>query len=131
MHNFSKFKLPNGDQYIGEINENCLKHGTGSYKWKKENIEYQGNWELGQMSGKGVIIYKNGDVYSGGFLENKFHGDGKYIWAKDKSSVKGRFFEGELEGFAIYHASDDQVWEGKFYAKQGATGLSFQLNEKD
>ena len=127
---FSSFKLPNGDRYIGEFNENGLKHGIGEYNWTNKHVNYKGNWENDQMNGKGMIVYKNGDLYQGEFLNNKFHGEGEYFWKDSSSSVKGKFSDGELEGFAIYNASDDQVWEGKFYAKQGATGLSFRLIEK-
>ena len=127
---FSSFKLPNGDNYTGEFNENGLKHGIGQYTWKTEDIDYQGDWDCDKMCGKGVIVYKNGDRYLGGFMNDKFHGDGQYFWARDNSSVKGKFRDGELEGSAVYNASDDQIWQGTFFAKQGATGLSFQLNEQ-
>lgn len=40
------------------------------------------------------MIYKDGDVYTGDFVDGKFHGKGRYIWNKD---AKSDFYEGEFK----------------------------------
>ena len=33
------------------------------------------------MHGKGKLIFSNGDIYDGFFLDNKMHGKGKFLYA--------------------------------------------------
>ena len=52
-----KIEYENGDYYIGEI----------------EN-------ENGKPNGKGIKYFKDGNIYEGNFIQDKFDGLGKYRW---------------------------------------------------
>ena len=42
----------------------------------KDGFSYSGDWASGEMSGKGIAMYANGDRYEGYFLNGKREGKG-------------------------------------------------------
>ena len=65
------------------------------------------------MSISGKIIYENGDIYSGDFLDGLMHGHGKM------SYFNGAVYFGEFEydllhGNGEYTYPDKSVYQGKF-----------------
>ena len=58
-----------GLQYTGSFANN-LFHGNGKLKLL-DDTEIQGRFEKGIIYDKGVIIFKNGDVYNGEISNNK------------------------------------------------------------
>ena len=42
----------------------------------KDGFSYSGDWISGEMSGKGIAIYANGDRFDGYFLNGKREGKG-------------------------------------------------------
>lgn len=82
----------NGDEYQGHW-VNDLPHGVGPLRrgeadfWQKEdNVyvsngvgKYVGGFLRGKRSGlHGIMYHANGDMYSGGWLEDRPHGHGEY-----------------------------------------------------
>jgi hypothetical protein len=42
----------------------------------EDGFSYTGGWVSGEMSGKGIAVYANGDQYDGFFLNGKREGKG-------------------------------------------------------
>ena len=42
----------------------------------EDGFSYTGDWVSGEMSGKGIVVYANGDQYDGSFLNGKREGRG-------------------------------------------------------
>lgn len=55
-----------------------------SFREHKHYKQYEGNWKGNAMSGKGVMIYANGDVYDGHWKNYKKCGEGKMSYSKHK-----------------------------------------------
>ena len=62
--------------------------------------------ESGNRQGNGKMTYVNGDIYEGGFVDNKFHCDrGLYRWA-DGEEHEGGWMDGDRQGIGIYRTAD-------------------------
>jgi hypothetical protein len=73
------------------------KHGLGKYK-SAEDWEYEGEFSNNEMTAaKGVMRYRNGEVYEGGFANGRKHGFGVYRWT-DGSVYEGWYAEDRKEG---------------------------------
>ena len=135
---FSKKKLyyPNGNlSYYGYILFN-KKHWKGISYYESKNIEYDGQWkndlkdglgilfeddknntkvyngtfQKGFISGKGIEYYKNGNImYDGYFLQNVFHGYGEYYYPNNKLRYKGFFSNGRRDGEGILYNEDGSL----------------------
>lgn len=46
------------------------RNGYGTYKSKMTGV-YSGWWENDLQNGKGNLVYPNGDVYDGNWMQNK------------------------------------------------------------
>jgi hypothetical protein len=95
-------RYPNGDEYIGQVDETGVPHGEGEYTWA-DGSRYVGTWRYGFKEGFGVYEELSGYryrgewrrsekcgfgtesgmtldgreyVYEGGFLHNQRHGLG-------------------------------------------------------
>jgi hypothetical protein len=118
------------------------EHGYEGEKWNSDG--YEGGWH-NKMDGQGKYAYHSGDVYEGGWRENKRHGHGKYTWVhgsvcegewrmdKQHGQVKciyesGDVYEGGMRDDQKHghgkmtHAWDDhgkiigEIWEGQWKA---------------
>jgi hypothetical protein len=56
----------------------------------KDGAYYTGEWSFGMPTPRGSFKFPNGDIYEGGWSQNKINGRGKYV---HKSS--GTIYEGE------------------------------------
>jgi hypothetical protein len=93
-------------------------HGRGRMVYtspdKGNTVSYEGEWKQGQWHGKGKVIKKNGDTYTGSFSEDQIHGFGEYAHKGSKRIFQGRFVMGHrIEGKMKY--SDGSVYEGPWY----------------
>ena len=62
--------------------------------------------ESGNRQGDGKMTYVNGDVYEGGFVDNKFHCDrGIYRWA-DGDEHEGGWMDGDSQGVGVFRMAD-------------------------
>ena len=76
--------LYRGEFYVG------LRQGYGSYiystTWVKEEMEeYVGGWVGDAPMGWGLLTFKNGDVYLGGFRDGVFDGPGCWCQGEDRA----------------------------------------------
>jgi len=66
-----------------------------------------------KITGKGKILFRNGDVYEGDFLRAMMHGYGGYIFANG-DEYNGYFFNGKMHGYGKLTRPDGTVQEGKW-----------------
>jgi hypothetical protein len=68
-------------------------------------------------SGKGILKYKNGSIYTGQFVKNLFHGKGE-IKFSSKDYYIGDFLFGQRQGNGKYIFADGHQYEGEFKSDQ-------------
>jgi Uncharacterized protein conserved in bacteria len=90
-----------------------LPNGRGKITYI-DGSTYEGYISMGNPQGtNGKMIYANGDVYIGGWNEDKYNGFG-VLTTKDGSSYEGNWKAGIMEGKGKYTFSDGAVYEGDF-----------------
>jgi hypothetical protein len=127
-----KCLLPTGDTFCGDW-ANGKPDGFGFSCGKK--FDYTGEWKDGQVSGRGIKIWKEGDRYEGEFLNGKktkgmkiyLNGDcyngewkdevrqgrGTYVWVIG-DRYEGEWEMGNLHGYGSYHWADSRVYTGEW-----------------
>ena len=78
--------------------------------------EDQGHYvgELGPdniREGRGIYRYFNGDVYFGGWHDEKFHGLGSYVFESGET-FEGNLFQGSKEGIGKYYYTNGTYYSG-------------------
>jgi len=72
-------------------------HGIGTYVCPSAyETKYEGEWEFGKRSGKGILFYSNGAKFEGSFERNKPSGNGKLVYP-DGLTVTGKWRAGARE----------------------------------
>lgn len=121
----TKIDYPNGDIYIGDVDENGLPHGKGVKRYKQQSYgkwlgyqvcykEYKGDWVHGVKSGKGEMdCYKNGHgtiKYSGNWERDLPNGKGKatHYGGVTNMTYVGEFKDGLRHGFGKFTESWDK-----------------------
>lgn len=69
-----------------------LPHGKGRIKYLDLNSKidiYEGDFNDGELSGNGTIIYRNLDIYQGQVLKSKRHGNGSLYLSNGKFQYDG------------------------------------------
>ncbi|KAF0683885.1 Aste57867_24112 [Aphanomyces stellatus] len=94
-------EYPNGDVYLGELNDKELRHGIGRCTYKAGHV-YEGHWANDVWEGDGRLEYANGDVYAGTFGSHVRDGKGRLVRAPMEASSTGsalceRAYEGEWQ----------------------------------
>lgn len=102
-----QFTSPNGDRYVGSVDENGLPHGTGTMiyaerpyvSWMESQVafrSYKGEWQHGKRSGMGRMEYQangNGSTeYRGQWCDDLPHGQGVF---EHHGNVTSTRYEGE------------------------------------
>mmetsp|Transcript_6090 Transcript_6090/g.18561 ORF Transcript_6090/g.18561 Transcript_6090/m.18561 type:complete len:1275 (-) Transcript_6090:92-3916(-) len=90
------YEFANGNSYKGEWGSNGFPHGHGELRYDTGFI-YTGELRNGQQVGQGKLIY-DGNIYDGGWLNNKPHGEGCLSFAGDRGRYRGAFFSGKRHG---------------------------------
>ena len=83
---------------IVDGSSNDSLNGQGRLIYSDENeyyVSYDGNWRAGLFHGKGVLVFKTGDVYDGEFVCGCFSGVGTFTDA-DGGVARGLFVDGVL-----------------------------------
>ena len=74
---------------------------------------YEGEMRDGDMEGRVIFIWPNGDRYEGDFFEGLRHGQGTYYWTSG-NRYEGEFFGGVLQGKGVYVWKRGDRYEGGF-----------------
>ena len=94
-----KMRFVNGDYYEGGWKRG-LFHDKGKLISPVSAIErYEGLFEYGKFSGRGVLTYRSGSKYEGPFKDDKPHGTGTFT-SSNGVIFDGRFIDGRREGKA-------------------------------
>lgn len=67
----NKQKKGKVDGYVGEWNDDGLKHGKGKMTYVSGNV-YDGEWKRGQRHGEGVMHYNDGRMFHGEWHNNEW-----------------------------------------------------------
>ncbi len=70
-------------------------HEKGGIELKETGYYYQGDLKNYIPDGKGILYYKNGDIYLGEFIEGKNEGKGNYI------KENGEYYNGQWKNDLI------------------------------
>ncbi|CAH2295848.1 MORN repeat-containing 3 [Pelobates cultripes] len=124
----------NGDEYSGEWFNN-LKHGKGTYTWKRTHSEYEGEWECGRRSGFGTFSVQDPTtgvyvkVYSGSWKNDKKHGYGTKFYS-DKEYYEGDWKDGKRSGWGRMYFANGDIYEGEWLEdKHNGQGMLRLANE--
>ena len=99
--------------YEGDF-ENDLKHGRGKIIFYNNISDtYEGQFKNGEITGKGLYIWKNEHTYFGDFLAGKMHGKGIYKWP-DGNQYEGQYINGIKEGYGEFRWADGRIYRGPF-----------------
>lgn len=122
IHGTGKLSIYKNDTIIQVISydkDNEAYFGTTTYKdvKKAEQDIYIGNIKDKTLSGIGILIKKNGDIYSGNFLNGK--PNGKLNFYKNKKlAYSGEWKDGTYNGIGTLYKEDGSVKKGLW--KNGA-----------
>lgn len=109
------FSWKGGDQYTGEW-KNSLMHGRGTYTYRNGR-KYDGEWVGGYKEGIGVFTWPNGDRYEGSFQKDQCHGFGVQTYA-DERVYRGHWFHNKKHGYGIMYWSNGEktygYWQNNF-----------------
>ena len=117
IKNFKKdgkgIEKTNEYNYEGDF-ENDLKHGRGKIIFYNNISDtYEGQFKNGEITGKGLYIWKNEHTYFGDFLAGKMHGKGIYKWP-DGNQYEGQYINGIKEGYGEFRWADGRIYRGPF-----------------
>ena len=108
----------NGGTYIGYVNkETNSPDGQGKMMYDNGDV-YDGEWVNGVRQGIGRMTYANGDIYDGAWLNDMWNGYGEYTWA-DGRKYYGNYKNDMRDGEGIFSNWDGFVetygWLGSYY----------------
>jgi hypothetical protein len=105
--------------YTGEaLTETLIPHGKGQLHYydtnDSEEESYQGDFKYGNWDGQGVLVFRNGDLYIGEFVDDVRTGMGYYQW-KDGRTYQGAFDTNRRHGRGgVYQWPDGARYVGNF-----------------
>lgn len=92
--------------------------GTGCLLTGDDRIVYMGNFKEWQLSGKGVLFYKNGKKqYEGVFMGNVLHGEGVWYYPNGCVKYSGMWEYGEFNGPGSLYRLVDLQYCNSIYRK--------------
>lgn len=105
------------------INGDCI-NGNGTYifseffKFKKEEVKYEGEFKNKKPHGLGVMTFPDGSNYVGEFKDGKQNGKGTLIFSKTLNSTGGKYIgefkNGKEHGLGKYLYLDGSEFIGEF-----------------
>lgn len=69
--------------------------------------------QCGLKHGNGKEVFKNGDRYTGSYVNGRPEGIGEYIWSKSTSNYRGYFKNGLRHGQGVWVQNGDR-YEGQY-----------------
>lgn len=100
------------DLYIGQIDQNFQKDGSGIYIFSTGDI-YNGDFAQDIRTGQCSFKTNYSDYYSGGIIEGKKSGEGYYVWS-DGTEYEGGFSENMKNGYGTYKYINGESYEGDY-----------------
>ena len=103
---------PDENRYEGGRNTNGASHGFGKMIYADGNI-YEGNWLNGKRSEKGRLTLTTGTIYEGEWADDKRNGHGEITYGESSSFGHGNVYNGgwkddEKHGEGIFSNDSNQ-----------------------
>lgn len=90
-HGIGSVDFANGDKYSGEFQDGEMD-GRGTYLFANGD-KYVGDFKANKRSGQALMTFANGDSYVGSFRDDKMNGLGTYTYANGTKLI-ARFRDG-------------------------------------
>lgn len=110
MHGKGLLTLRNGMIYEGNMYENKM-HGSGELRTR--SYVAIGEFHFGKPQGNFVVVYSNDDEYTGTFDNFKRNGQGRMIWSQSGNVFEGGWLNNKKHGLGKF-LTGDLVFEGKW-----------------
>ena len=148
---FGLFLEKNGNYYLGQIKEgkfegngelniegiskykgefkNDLPEGKGTFEDFENYYKYEGEWNMGKKSGRGILEFSDGTKYEGDFKNDLYDGNG-IITFNNGNIYEGEFVEGSIKGKGKFIWNDGKKYDGDYddFMKNGSG--KFYWNDK-
>lgn len=108
-------------QWDGALDDQGKPHGTGTMLYvpsgddeeEESRDTFEGSFEHGMKSGKGVYTFASGAKYEGEYAEDKKAGYGVFTYP-DGSKYEGQWANDKRNGHGKYTYSNGDVYDGGF-----------------
>lgn len=87
-------------------------HGQGKLVFANGDV-YEGSFVQGEMTGNGKLTMEDGSCFTGSFVNGKIHGNGSFVYANGDKYV-GDFAEDSFHGQGKYVSASGTCYEGAF-----------------
>ncbi len=76
---------------------------------------YRGQWNKlsNQREGQGILIWPDGEIYEGHWMNDERNGSGRFIEA-DGGFYEGNWVDNKKEGHGVYKFLDGSQYEGEY-----------------
>uniref|UniRef100_A0A7S3H3C1 Uncharacterized protein n=1 Tax=Spumella elongata TaxID=89044 RepID=A0A7S3H3C1_9STRA len=92
-HGTGRTVFPTGEEYVGDYVHGA-RHGHGLEL--TASGKYEGTWKNNQKEGEGKMVYADGKIFAGYFLQNRPHGAGTVSYNKSLWKIAGEFQNGHI-----------------------------------
>ena len=83
--------------YLGDTDENGLKHGQGTFTYPSGSV-YEGSWVRDQKHGTGRFVATSGNVYEGQWVRDVRAGEGRLLSAQGVLIYEGSWEADKMHG---------------------------------
>jgi hypothetical protein len=103
-----------GGTYVGDVIDE-MPHGRGTltYPTGHQRKKVEGEWIEGDLHGKGLILYNNGDRFEGDWQYGLLHGMGILNWANG-NKYEGQCLAGKRHGQGTMHWAGGSSYFGEW-----------------
>lgn len=106
-------KFANGDLYDGQYSDG-YQSGLGMFISQEQGWKYEGQWQMGRMTGDGTCQWRDGTMYKGTWRNCAKEGHGTLTYA-DGSKVECTFVNEFPQGRGVKTFPDGSVYKGEFH----------------
>ena len=114
-HGQGSYIYPNGDVYSGQWVEGC-KEGAGTYLFKSSDSYFKGTWKNGEIT-SGDWTHKDGTTWNGTFANGRPCGYGTFTF-KNGNVQSGEYIEQKNDAHPTDEFATIPVWIGEQVSRQ-------------